>query len=244
VQATALFFIITLNVQFDDSGNLLISNQHLSDAVFKTTIMQTQDAYNNWAQTYDKVSNPTRDLEANVIRTLLEPIYVDRLLEIGCGTGKNTQWLKDHCDQLMAVDFSEEMMQIAKEKINVANVQYLQADITKPWNFGKKDLITCSLVLEHIKDISFVFKQAANTLIPGGQFYICELHPYKQLQGSRARFEKEGIVLHLDYFIHHISDYYNAAQQNGFVCDNLQEWFDTEDRNQTPRLISYIFSKK
>jgi ubiquinone/menaquinone biosynthesis C-methylase UbiE len=206
--------------------------------------MQTQDAYNNWAGTYDSVNNLTRDLEAKAIRTLLEPVKAERILEIGCGTGKNTEWLTARCQQLSAVDFSEDMMQVAKEKIKDAKVEFRQADITKPWNFGKADLITCSLVLEHIEDLLFIFQQAAHTLNEGGLFYICELHPYKQLQGSRAKFEKDGNILHLEYFIHHISDYFNAALQNVFACDNLQEWFDTEDRSQTPRLVSFIFRRK
>lgn len=206
--------------------------------------MQTQDAYNNWAPTYDTVNNPTRDLEVTAIRTLLGPLHVNHILEVGCGTGKNTQWLIDHCHRLTAVDFSKEMIQIAFEKVKNEKVQFLQADITKPWSFGKANLISCSLVLEHIENLSFIFEQAANTLDTGGQFYICELHPYKQLQGSRARFEKDGDILQLEYFIHHISDYFNAAQQNGFACDHLQEWFDTEDRSQTPRLVSFIFRKK
>lgn len=206
--------------------------------------MQTQDAYNHWAQTYDTVDNPTRDLEAIAIRTVLAPLKVDHTVEIGCGTGKNTKWLQERCRKLTAVDFSEEMMQIAKEKIKADKVQFLQADITKPWNIKKANLITCSLVLEHIENLDFIFQQAALVLDTSGQFYLCELHPYKQLQGSRARFEKEGKLQHLEYFIHHISDYFNAAQQNGFACEQLNEWFDTEDRTQTPRLISFVFRKK
>jgi ubiquinone/menaquinone biosynthesis C-methylase UbiE len=206
--------------------------------------MQTQDAYNNWAQTYDSVNNPTRDLEAIAIRTVLASLQVEHTVEIGCGTGKNTQWLQERCRKLTAIDFSEEMMQIAKKKIKADKVQFLQADITKPWNIEKANLITCSLVLEHIENLDFIFQQAALVLEAGGQFYLCELHPYKQLRGSRARFEKEGELLHLEYFIHHISDYFNAAQQNGFTCEQLNEWFDTENRTQTPRLISFVFRKK
>ncbi len=206
--------------------------------------MQTQDAYNNWAKNYDTVVNPTRDLEAKAIRISLEHETPDHLVEIGCGTGKNTQWLVNKCIQLTAVDFSPEMLKIANEKITDERVQVKQADITKQWTFDRANFITCSLVLEHIQDLSFIFQQAAAILYTGGKFYIAELHPYKQLQGSRAKFEQDGNLLQLEYFIHHISDYLDAAKSNGFVCDSLQEWFDTEDRNQTPRLVSYIFQKK
>ncbi|MEO6327969.1 MAG: class I SAM-dependent methyltransferase [Ginsengibacter sp.] len=204
--------------------------------------METQDAYNNWAKTYDSVVNKTRDLEANAIRAVLDNAAFNSVLEIGCGTGKNTVWLSAKSTYLIAVDFSEEMLQIAKQKISSGNIEFQQFDITKKWAFEKVDLITCSLVLEHIKDISFIFQQAASTLKTSGKFYVCELHPYKQLQGSSAKFEKDGGILELQYFVHHISDYFGAAKQYGFTCDDLFEWFD-DDRSQPPRLISFLFKK-
>jgi len=206
--------------------------------------MHTQDAYNNWAKTYDTVINKTRDLEIEAIRSVLGNLSVERIAEIGCGTGKNTKFLADKSDHLVAVDFSHEMLQLAKQKNNSEKISFQQADITQPWTFDKVDLVTCSLVLEHIKDISFIFQQAASKLNAGGQFYICELHPYKQLQGSRARFEQDGNLLELEYFVHHISDYLESSKQHNFICDNLKEWFDDENRNQAPRLISFLFRLK
>ena len=144
---------------------------------------------------------------------------------------------------LTAVDFSDEMLQQAKEKIRDHKVIFRQADITHTWTFEKTDLITFSLVLEHIEDLQFVFEQASRTLNAGGRLYINELHPYKQLQGSRARFEKDGELLHLEYFIHQVSDYFDAATLHGFNCEDLQEWFDNDDRNLVPRLISFVFRK-
>src|SRR5688572_30258006 len=110
------------------------------------------------------------------------------------------------------------MLKIASKKITDDRVQFKQADITKQWTFDKANLITCSLVLEHIQDLSFIFQQASTILDTGGKFYIAELHPYKQLQGSRAKFEQDGNLLPLEFFIHHISDYLSAAKSNEFVC--------------------------
>jgi len=205
--------------------------------------MQTKDAYNSWSKTYDKVENKTRDLEREAIQSVLKNINVASILEIGCGTGKNTVWLKEKCTHLTAIDFSAEMLQEARQKIKNDNIIFVETDITTPWNFDKVDLITCSLVLEHIETLEFIFEEANKTLNKGGQFYIGELHPYKQIQGSRAKFEQDGSLMQLNYFIHHISDYFYAAYNAGFICEDLQEWFDT-DRNQIPRLISYLFKKR
>lgn len=205
--------------------------------------MNTQDAYNAWAESYDSVVNKTRDLEQQAAKQLLQNADFSTVIEIGCGTGKNTIWIAETAKELLAVDFSEEMMNVARQKIRLQNVEFRQADITKAWNFNKATLISCSLVLEHIENIDFIFEQVANTLQPGGGFYLCELHPYKQLQASRARFEHKGETIQLEYFIHHISDYYSAAKKNGLQCIQLEEWFDDNDRTTVPRLVSFLFTK-
>jgi ubiquinone/menaquinone biosynthesis C-methylase UbiE len=206
-------------------------------------MIQTNDAYNKWAGTYDTVENRTRDLEAKAIRSILKNVHVGNIIEIGCGTGKNTQWLSERCEHLTAIDFSSEMLSIAKEKIKDKKITFRQLDITLPWNFKDVDLISCSLILEHIENIDFIFDQAGKCLKPGGKFYICELHPYKQLSGSRAKFESESGIIQLEYFIHHISDFHSAALKHGFICEHVGEFFDNDDRNSIPRLISFIFSK-
>jgi predicted TPR repeat methyltransferase len=209
--------------------------------------MDTRTLYNEWSSTYDEVENKTRDLEKLAGQQVLSVVNYENVLELGCGTGKNTSWLSGKAKHHQAVDLSEEMMAKAKakEKVMAAHVHFLQADITKPWEFvtEKPDLITCSLILEHIKDLQFIFRQAQNVLQEGGHFYICELHPYKQYSGSKARFETaEGLQV-LECFVHHASDYFEAAVKNGFTCIALKEWFDADDRSNPPRLLSFLFQK-
>jgi ubiquinone/menaquinone biosynthesis C-methylase UbiE len=208
-----------------------------------TLIMDTQQAYNHWAHSYDTDENKTRDLEEKAGRIVLEGADFTYTLEIGCGTGKNTAWLVQRAQSLTAVDFSEEMLKLARQKVAAPHLAYRQADITQPWNFGSATLITFSLVLEHIQDISFIFEQAAKTLAPGGRVYICELHPYKQLQGSRARFEHGGQLVQLEYFVHHVSEFFSAARKAGLQCEHLDEWFDSDDHTTVPRLVSFLFRK-
>ena len=135
--------------------------------------METRDAYNRWAKTYDTVDNKTRDLEEKAIREVLQGTYVQHILEIGCGTGKNTSWLARHGEKLTAIDFSSEMLNRAQEKIHDPKVTFKQADINQVWESSPADIITCSLVLEHIRNIDFIFQQAASNLNKGGRFYVC-----------------------------------------------------------------------
>jgi ubiquinone/menaquinone biosynthesis C-methylase UbiE len=211
--------------------------------------IKTKIAYNLWAKTYDTVDNKTRDLDAIVIKNKLADIKAKTIIELGCGTGKNTPFLSAKCDKLIAVDFSKEMLLIAKNKIKNADkndhkIVFKQADITKKWTFGKANLITCNLILEHIENLDFTFQQAAKTLKKKGLFFICEYHSFRQYQGKGARFEKDGKELAVVYFVHHISDFCEAAKRNGFILNDLQEWFDENDRTQIPRLTSFLFQKK
>lgn len=205
--------------------------------------MKIEDSYNAWAKSYDSVENKTRDLEAVVLReTFLNPHY-GNILELGCGTGKNTGWLSKKADFVTALDFSSEMIAKAQAKIEAENVIFTQTDIAKQWpvKSGWSNLITCSLVLEHIEDLQFIFKEAARVLKRRGKFYICELHPGKQYLGKQARFETEEGVHKPQAFVHHISDYLSAAKAEGFHLLDLNEWFDNDQKENVPRLISLVF---
>ena len=206
--------------------------------------MNTQQAYNEWASTYDSVLNKTRDLELSAAKEVLAAADFTSVLETGCGTGKNTSWISKKAGYVTAVDFSEGMLQVAREKIKESKVHFQQADLTQPWQFDSSSLIICSLVLEHIQNIDFIFQQASKILADDGCFYVCELHPYKQLEGKRARFEKEGTTIELEYFVHHISDFISAASKNNLHCIRLDEWFDDNNRESTPRLVSFLFQKR
>ncbi|HKP68053.1 MAG TPA: class I SAM-dependent methyltransferase [Pyrinomonadaceae bacterium] len=206
--------------------------------------MSTQKLYDQWSATYDNVVNPTRDLEKTACETVLGSLRFARVLELGGGTGKSTSWLAERADQVLSVDFSPEMQAVAREKVRADNVEFRIADVREPWSFGEfvPDLITCSLILEHVEDLSFVFRQANATLADSGRFYICELHPFKQYEGSKARFETDEGLQVTDCFRHHVTDYTNAALANGFLIERIDEWFDNDDRTRTPRLMSFVFN--
>lgn len=207
--------------------------------------MNNQEAYNAWSKSYDSVKNNTRDVEAKALRETLSAESFDNVLEIGCGTGKNTTWLLTKAKNVVGADFSNEMLAKAKSKINADNVEFVQTDVRETWNFADQsfDLITCGLILEHIENIDFVFNQANAKLKTDGLFYIGELHPFKQYNGTKARFETDDGRFELECFTHHVSDYFDAAKNNGFDCVSINEWFDDNDRTAIPRILTMIFKK-
>lgn len=219
--------------------------------------MDTRQAYNDWAAQYDTNLNRTRDLEARSLHVTLEGLPIggparsgllpfETCLEIGCGTGKNTVWLIGKASHITAVDLSEEMLAKARSKVKTPAVDFVQADITADWTFRNKlyDLVTFSLVLEHIADLGPVFRKVAASLKPGGYVYIGELHPYKQYAGSKARFETPTGTQVVDCFNHHVSDFTELPRQYGLVPVLVNEYFDEEDRSGVPRILTVVLQKK
>ena len=208
--------------------------------------MEIRESYNLWAEQYDSDDNKTRDLEAVSLRKALAGTKFKRALEIGCGTGKNTVFLSTMVDELAALDFSEKMLLKAKEKISSGNVRFVLADINGSWNFAgsRYDLVTFSLVLEHIEDLGKIFENLNEVTEPDALVYIGELHPFRQYQGAAARFISETGQNQVRCFIHHVSEFVQAAKQHHFQIEDLREYFDNKEPGTRPRILSLKFRKR
>jgi len=220
--------------------------------------MDTRQAYNIWASQYDTNDNKTRDLEGRALRECLADLSFERCLEIGCGTGKNTEWLMERAKEVTAVDLSEEMLARAREKVRLrqqskqeqgrggkAMVQFRQADINRDWTFrdGLYGLVSFSLVLEHIEELGYVFCKASEALMPGGYVYVGELHPFRQYSGSKARVDTATGRHIVECFTHHISDFTGAAKKHGLETAGISEYFDGDDRKNIPRILALLLRK-
>ena len=205
-----------------------------------------KEAYDRWSVKYDSDKNLTRDLDRIVTQKTLADLNCNLIAEIGCGTGKNTSFLSQIGSKVRAIDFSQAMLDKAKKKLNSNNVTFSVGDITEKWIFSDRsvDLVTCNLVLEHVQDLSFIFSEANRVLADGGVFFISELHPFKQYLGTKANFETGKKVVEISSFVHHISDFFNAAKNNGFVIKDFQEWWHEADKDKPPRLVSFTFKKQ
>lgn len=210
--------------------------------------MTIRDAYSHWSTNYDTDRNLTRDLDQEITRQTLAHLHPATILELGCGTGKNTQLLAQLGGHILALDFSEGMLAQARAKLHTAhNVNFAIADLTQPLPAatGTIDLVVCNLVLEHLQDVRPIFAEVWRVLAKGGQFYLSELHPFKQYQGRQAVFQRDGDQVAVPAFIHHTSEFVQAALLAGFEIQQLGEYWHDEDRAQgkPPRLLTLCLGK-
>ena len=201
------------------------------------------DKYNAWAHQYDYDINPTRDLDKSVTIESLSNIDFFKVLELGCGSGKNTEWLITKADKLVGLDFSKNMLDQARKKVKTDKVTFINTDLNENWpvNDNSFDLATINLTLEHIETLDHIFNSLFMKLTQGGKCFVCELHPKKQLAGSKAQFEENGTEIVLDVFQHSEQDYIQSAEKAGFNLLAKEDWYDNE--KDIPRLISFLFEK-
>ena len=207
--------------------------------------MSVHEAYTNWAATYDTDRNLTRDLDQTVTKQLLGDTKCAAILELGCGTGKNTAFLAQIGAHVHALDFTAAMIAQAQTKVTASNVTFTVADLTQPWPCadGSVDLVVANLVLEHLADLTWVFAEACRCLMAGGRFFVCELHPFKQYLGAKATFQRADSRIEIPAFVHHISEFLAAAAAAGLTLMRLDEWWHAEDAATPPRLVSFVFGK-
>lgn len=97
-----------------------------------------------------------------------------RILDLGCGTGKQTILLAPHAEEVWAIDLSAESLRQAEARcarIGVRNVRFIQQSIvTLPAEDGSVDAIfSYGDVISHVhKEYERVFKESGRVLAPGG----------------------------------------------------------------------------
>ena len=199
--------------------------------------------YNAWAFQYDEDINPTRDLDKKVTIESLSNINFLEVLELGCGTGKNSEWLVTRAHRLVGLDFSKNMLERAKNKIKSDKATFIRTDLNENWPVKDNsfDLAVINLTLEHIEDLNHIFDSLFNKLSEGGKCFVSELHPKRQLAGSKAKFFNMGEEFVLDAFLHDEEDYVQSAERSGLTLRVKKDHFDNE--RGVPRLISFLFEK-
>ena len=207
---------------------------------------QVAAAYDRWAETYDTDLNRTREMAASVLSQCDLELAGRDVIEIGCGTGRNTEWIAERAESVLAMDFSEGMLRQAKSRVRSPRVRFVRHDVRARWPQADAtaDIVIAMLVLEHIEQVGPVFAEAARVLREGGELFVCELHPTRQMYGRQAEFtnSETGEYERIAAFLHDVSDYVNAGLWSGFELTHMGEWRDSGGaQSDLPRLLSLQF---
>jgi SAM-dependent methyltransferase len=96
------------------------------------------------------------------------------ILEIGCGTGYFTRELTQRGADIVAIDVSPDLLEIAKAKSSAPNVRYeIQNACALTYSDATFDSVVGSSILHHL-EIEEALREIYRVLKPGGTIYFTE----------------------------------------------------------------------
>jgi ubiquinone/menaquinone biosynthesis C-methylase UbiE len=187
-----------------------------------------KQGYDLWSATYDTTPNPVVALDARHTIALLKPQPGERILDAGCGTGRNLGALLSAGAIPTGMDFSAGMLAVAQQRYPQVALRRADLQQTFPFNDASFDAALCALIGEHLSHLSITCREIFRVLKPGGRFIFSVYHPWLAQAGKEANFEKEGVAYRLGAELHTTEDYRQAITEAGFAHLTKHE-FDCDE---------------
>ena len=138
------------------------------------------EMWNDEAATFDDAADhglrdpAVRSAWRDLLLTVLPPVPA-RVADLGCGTGTLTLLLAAEGYAVDGVDFSPEMIRLAREKPTVGHVTFTQADADDPpLEPEAYDVVLCRHVLWAMPDPAAALKRWIGLLAPRGRLVLVE----------------------------------------------------------------------
>ena len=191
-----------------------------------------EDMYSSFAAVYDRLmDNITYDEWTAYLTKLLRKYNIDNglIAELGCGTGSVTERLAAQGYDMIGIDNSAEMLDIARAKKEVADSSslYLCQDMREFELYGTvRAVVSLCDSINYItdeEDLLTVFKLVNNYLDPGGVFIFDfnTLHYYRDTVGeSTIAEDRDDISFIWDNFFDEDSEI-NELSLSLFIRENI-----------------------
>lgn len=174
-----------------------------------------------------------------------------KVLDAGCGTGYLTRKLADRGAQVVGVDLSEKMVEIARAASPALDFRVDSVTALDSLADGAFDLLVSNYVLMDVPDLGETMRSFARVLRPGGAAVVIFSHPcFPQSRRSEGpgplssyRWEKPyfdarrmvdppwaHFTSEFIWFHRPLSDYWKAFQNAGFNVARFEEPRLTPDR--------------
>lgn len=153
-------------------------------------------AYDMGAAEYDAhVSDPNDSIyhayyEKPAIRKLFGDLTDKKVLNIGCGSGVDAQWIVESgAKSVVGIDLSKGLIDIGRKKYPDLDLQVMDMEKLE-FEDESFDLLVSSLAIHYLPDWTEALKEAFRVLKPGGRYVLSSNHP---LDGALEYFSNGDI---------------------------------------------------
>ncbi len=200
---------------------------------------QTREAYDRLAAVWTDTTDDgpyNGHLERPALRSLVpQPLTGSSVLDAGCGSGAQCEWLLSLEADVTGIDLSPSMVEATQRRC-ANNGQFLVADLAAPLPFenGTFHGITCSLALHYLEDWNQPLQSFYDVIRPGGWAVISLDHPFgpplRNQQGGYFDTElvsdtwiKGDVEVTQHFWRRPLSVVSNAFANAGFLIDRIVE---------------------
>ena len=183
-----------------------------------------RNGYDLWAPSYDRTPNPLVALDRRYAIAHLGPRAGERVLDAGCGTGINLRSIATAGAVAIGLDFSMGMLRTAQHAVPGAMLAQADLNSELPLERSVFDALLCSLVSEHLTNLSTFFSETFAVLRRGGRFVFSAFHPEIARAGVEANFEQNSVEYRLGAEPHSTDDYLNRMDDAGFRCLRARDY--------------------
>lgn len=192
--------------------------------------LSAQAGYGEWARTYEDTVLDLMDLRL-FERVRSVPWRQGRqVADLACGTGRIGVWLRQQgVETIDGIDLTPEMLDGARAKGVYRTLQ--QADVgTTNLPSNTYDIVTASLVDEHLPDLRPMYMEAARIACFGGHFVLVGYHPYFMINGTPTHFDRaSGEPASIQCYVHLFADHVQAALGAGLTLREMHEGVVDDD---------------
>ena len=168
-----------------------------------------------------------------------------KVLELGCGTGsmwKGQEELIKKCGKLVLSDFSEGMVETAKENVGASgNIEYKVIDIQNiPYADGKFDVVIANMMLYHVPDLSKGLSEVRRVLKKDGTFYCATYGEHGIVEYLASLLGRYGV----EDKINKVFTLQNGAEILGgfFTKAERRDYIDSLAVTDPDDMVEYIYS--
>lgn len=146
---------------------------------------RVRESYEKMAEAYAarvETKSHNAHYERPATLSLLPPVAGLRVLDAGCGPGVYSAWLVEHGAQVLGLDASPKMVQLAQRRLG-SRAEFRQADLGQPLSgieAGSFHLVISTLVLDYVRDWDSVFREFRRVLRHPGWLVFSADHPFDQ----------------------------------------------------------------
>jgi ubiquinone/menaquinone biosynthesis C-methylase UbiE len=202
------------------------------------------EGYDIWASTYDGEHNPLITLEENITLDLIGDVRDQRVLDVGCGTGRYCKLLAEKGAFVAGIDPSSKMLEQARKKITTNCRFELHLGRIEEVNLASNhfDVVVSALTVGHIIDLTSAMEKISRVIRRGGLLVISDMHPYWFVSGyDYVKFlDRDGQEYRIPEYPHLLEEYWNLFRQFKFHIEDIKEpKIDDKLLDHFPNLLRY-----